>query len=82
MYNLLSDSQRAALAAQGLLTPHAEDFDPFPLVKLFTSDAGATWLLEAIDPQDPDSAYGLCDLGQGFPSSAGSASSNGPKCAA
>ena len=36
-------------------------------MKLFTPDAGATWLLAAIDPSDPDLAYGLCDLGLGFP---------------
>jgi hypothetical protein len=36
-------------------------------VKLFTPDAGATWLLTEIDPEDPDIAFGLCDLGMGFP---------------
>ncbi|WP_439331030.1 DUF2958 domain-containing protein [Mesorhizobium carmichaelinearum] len=33
------------------------------MVKLFTRDAGATWLLTEIDPDDPDHAFGLCDLG-------------------
>jgi len=37
------------------------------VVKLFTPDAGATWLLTEIDPDDADHAFGLCDLGQGFP---------------
>lgn len=37
------------------------------MVKLFTPDAGATWLLGAIDPGDLDIAFGLCDLGMGFP---------------
>ncbi|WP_299784356.1 DUF2958 domain-containing protein [uncultured Roseobacter sp.] len=41
------------------------DFDP--VVKLFTPDAGATWLLSETDPEDPDIAHGLCDLGLGFP---------------
>jgi hypothetical protein len=36
-------------------------------VKLFTPDAGATWLLSEIDPEEPDIAFGLCDLGIGFP---------------
>jgi len=36
-------------------------------VKLFTPDAGATWLLTEIDPEDPDIASGLCDLGVGCP---------------
>lgn len=43
-----------------------EDFDPYPVVKLFTPDAGCTWLLTAIDPDDENIAYGLCDLGLGF----------------
>ena len=36
-----------------------------PVVKLFTPDAGCTWLLVSIEPDDPDIAYGLCDLGLG-----------------
>jgi hypothetical protein len=30
-------------------------------------DAGATWLLTELDPGDPDIAFGLCDLGLGYP---------------
>ena len=41
--------------------------DNFPVVKLFTPDAGATWLLTELYPDDPDIAFGLCDLGLGFP---------------
>lgn len=41
--------------------------DFFPVVKLFTPDAGLTWLLTDLDPDDPDTAFGLCDLGLGFP---------------
>lgn len=41
------------------------DFEP--VVKLFTPDAGATWLLTEIDPDDQDIAFGLCDLGVGCP---------------
>lgn len=37
------------------------------VVKLFTPDAGATWLLTELDPADPDLAFGLCDLGLGCP---------------
>lgn len=44
-----------------------QDFDPLPVVKLFTPDAGATWLLTEIDPEVPEIAFGLCDLGMGFP---------------
>lgn len=43
------------------------DKDHFPLVKLFTPDAQATWLFTDLDSEFPDIAYGLCDLGMGFP---------------
>jgi hypothetical protein len=35
-----------------------EDFPP--VVKLFTPDAGCTWLLTELDPEEPDIAFGLC----------------------
>lgn len=41
--------------------------DFYPVVKLFTPDAGCTWLLTELDPDDPDMAFGLCDLGMGCP---------------
>lgn len=41
--------------------------DFLPVVKLFTPDAGCTWLLTELDPEDPDIAFGLCDLGMGCP---------------
>lgn len=50
--------------ARRLIDPHIE---LSPVVKLFTPDAGATWLLAAVDPEDPDLAFGLCDLGLGEP---------------
>lgn len=43
------------------------EIDHVPVVKLFTPDASATWLLTEIDPDNPDVAFGLCDLGLGFP---------------
>ncbi|WP_274630805.1 DUF2958 domain-containing protein [Arvimicrobium flavum] len=46
-------------------TPDEPDFQP--LIKLFTPDAGCTWLLTELDPEDPDIAVGLCDLGLGCP---------------
>ena len=36
-------------------------------MKLFTPDANATWLLTELDPVEPDRAFGLCDLGLGYP---------------
>jgi hypothetical protein len=45
----------------------AREIDFRPVVKLFTPDAAATWLLSELDPEDQDIAFGLCDLGLGFP---------------
>src|SRR3546814_18259986 len=44
-----------------------EAHDPYPVVRLFTPDAAASWLLTELDPDDPDLAYGLCDLRLGAP---------------
>jgi len=44
-----------------------DEIDFCPVVKLFTPDAACTWLLTEIDPEDADIAFGLCDLGMGFP---------------
>ena len=43
------------------------ELDFVPVVKLFTPDAGCIWLLTELDPEDPDIAFGLCDLGMGYP---------------
>ena len=64
---LITAAQRAQLLANGAASPLNADFDPPPVVKLFTPDAGATWLLSEIDPAEPDRAFGLCDLGLGEP---------------
>jgi len=44
-----------------------KEMDFYPVVKLFTPDANCTWLLTELETQDPDIAFGLCDLGMGFP---------------
>lgn len=67
MTKLITDEQRTQLLANGRQSLENENFDPPPVVKLFTPDADATWLLTEIDPDDHDHAFGLCDLGQGFP---------------
>jgi hypothetical protein len=41
--------------------------DFWPVVKLFYPAGASTWLLSELDPEDPDVAWGLCDLGMGFP---------------
>ncbi len=35
--------------------------------KLFDPCGAGTWLLTEIEPDDPDIAWGLCDLGMGCP---------------
>jgi hypothetical protein len=65
MTKLITDEQRARLLANGRQSIENPNFDPLPVVKLFTPYAGATWLLTEIDSEDI--AFGLCDLGQGFP---------------
>ena len=67
MTALITDDQRTALLNNGRQSLEERGFDPAPVVKLFTPDAGATWLLTQIDPDAPDHAYGLCDLGLGCP---------------
>ncbi len=73
--NLLTTAQRNQLLANGRAQRQAIRYgagdciaaDPHPVVKLFTPDAGATWLLTELDPDDEDLAFGLCDLGLGEP---------------
>ena len=62
-----TDAQRRELTANGERSAAGEEIDPRPVVKLFASDAGATWLLTELGASDPDRAFGLCDLGLGCP---------------
>ncbi|WP_337044953.1 DUF2958 domain-containing protein [Emticicia sp. 17c] len=62
---LLTEEQLQQLKKNGL--PNNRSKDHFPVAKLFTPDAGATWLLTELDYEDPSIAFGLCDLGLGFP---------------
>jgi hypothetical protein len=55
------------LLANGMETARGKERDFHPVVKLFDPSGSATWLLTEIDPTEPSRAYGLCDLGQGFP---------------
>jgi len=66
-FPFITDAQFELLLANGLQSQVQGDFDPLPVVKLFTPDAGATWLLSEIDPRHHDMAAGLCDRGLGFP---------------
>jgi len=69
---LILADQHHQLIRQGRATSaaQAEGREPpqhKPVVKLFTPDAQCTWLLSEIDPEEPDIAFGLCDLGMGSP---------------
>ena len=64
---LLTKSDLERLARNGRNAAADPAYDPAPVAKLFTPDAGATWLLAWTEPGDPDLAFGLCDLGLGSP---------------
>ncbi|WP_188411272.1 DUF2958 domain-containing protein [Agaricicola taiwanensis] len=64
---LITDDQLAQLLANGARSAAGASIDPKPVVKLFTPDAGATWLITEADPEYPDRLFGLCDLGLGEP---------------
>ena len=60
---LMTKEQRAKLLKNGARS----DEDHAPVVKWFTPDAALTWLISELDPDEPDRAFGLCDLGKGVP---------------
>ena len=69
---LLKKEQERRLLANGrwnaAKTEKGEDTADFsPVVKLFCPWGAATWLLTELDPENPDIAFGLCDLGMGCP---------------
>ena len=67
MSPLITTGQRALLLANGAAFARNENFDPYPVLKLFTPDGSATWLLASLDPDAPDVAFACCDLGLGSP---------------
>lgn len=69
---LLTQSQIDQLLANGRINAahigkdgKTEDFKP--VVKLFCPWTDAVWLISELNPDDPDLAFGLCDLGFGCP---------------
>lgn len=66
--NLLTDEIRETMLANGRANAGQEKTIDFkPAVKLFFPWGAATWLLTELDPENPDIAFGLCDLGMGCP---------------
>jgi hypothetical protein len=69
---LLTDTLRTTLRNNGFFNRDRrnnseKEIDFMPVVKLFNPCGAATWLLTEISPEDSDLAFGLCDLGMGFP---------------
>ena len=64
---LTTSDERTQLLANGAARADGQSIDPLPVVRLFTPDAHATWLLASLDPADGDTAYGLIDVGLGMP---------------
>lgn len=70
---LYTKAQEEKLLANGAIANEERsgeveaDLSRKPVVKWFTPWGSATWLISEIDPETPDIAFGLCDLGVGFP---------------
>lgn len=67
MNPLITDEERVQLLAHGQARAADQAIDPLPVVRLFTPDAHATWLLAALNPADSDTAWGVMDVGIGMP---------------
>ena len=67
MNRLITEDEHKQLLEYGRVRAAGQVIDPLPVVRLFTPDAHATWLLVSLDPADGDTAYGLIDLGLGMP---------------
>jgi len=67
MNQLMTEDERKQLLEHGRVRAAGRAIDPLPVVRLFTPDAHATWLLVSLDPADGDTAHGLIDLGISMP---------------
>lgn len=65
MKRFLTNDQYQQLLQNG--SPENRAKDHVPVVKLFFPGTSCTWLLTEIDPEELRLAFGLCDLGMGFP---------------
>ena len=64
---LVTEDERARLLAHGQARAAGQHADPLPVIRLFTPDAHAIWLLASLDPADGDTAFGIMDVGIGMP---------------
>jgi hypothetical protein len=69
---LITSAQRQKLLENGrahraALDQKTDAINLEPVVKIFTPDGNATWLLTELDPNGEHLAFGLCDLGLGEP---------------
>ena len=61
---LVTKEQMEKLRANGRRMMETDiSCEVWPVVKLFTPDANATWLLAWVEPTDEDIVWGLADLG-------------------
>ena len=67
MNPLITEDERRQLLAHGQARAAGQAIDPLPVVRLFTPDAHATWLLVSLDPADEDTAHGVMGVGIGMP---------------
>ena len=67
MNPLITEDERQQLLAHGQARAAGQAIDPLPVVRLFTPDAHAIWLLASLNPTDGDSAWGVMDVGIGMP---------------
>jgi hypothetical protein len=64
---LLANGRENAERLADPANENGETHDFWPVVKLFNPCGAGTWLLTELDPDDGDTAFGLCDLGVGCP---------------
>lgn len=62
---LMTSEQRQQMLENG--KPENFGKDHMPVIKLFLPGTACTWLLTELNPEEPTIAFGLCDLGMGFP---------------
>lgn len=63
--SLFTEAQYELLIKNGSDTSVDKDYPP--VAKLFMVNTTCVWLISELDPDAPNIAFGLCDLGMGFP---------------